>query len=187
MGEVSPRTSSGILPRSLDLVPRAGCTGPLGRTPENLDPERDNGACWEQLPFMVEADIPNARAASKNLYKLVEQLVSCEMDAHTCLDVHDGMGDPCTNASGSCSAIADCTIEDDDSVATCDVASQTAPVYTTNSDGTVTLTPAEAERLWAGKHQLLLQEFGDMMAAQASQYEEQLAQAFAGRRGMCST
>ena len=187
MGEVSPRTSSGILPRSLDLVPRAGCTGPLGRTPENLDPERDNGVCWEQLPFMVEADIPNVRAASKNLYKLVEQLVSCEMDAHTCLDVHDGMGDPCTNASDSCSAIADCSIEDDDSVPTCDVASQTAPVYTTNSDGTVTLTLAEAERLWAGKHQLLLQEFGDMMVAQASQYEEQLAQAFAGRRGMCST
>ena len=36
MGEVSPRTSSGILPRSLDLVPRAGCTGPSGLTSKSF-------------------------------------------------------------------------------------------------------------------------------------------------------
>ena len=63
-----------------------------------------------------------------------------------------------------------------------DITSQTAPVYAINSAGTVALTLAEAEKLWAWKHQVLLQEFGDMMAAQANQYEEQLAQAFAGMK-----
>ena len=56
----------------------------------------------------------------------------------------------------------------------CDAASQTAPMYSTDPDGTVTLTLAEAERLWAQKHEKL-EEFGGMLSSQAEQYEEQLA------------
>ena len=115
-GEVSPCTSSCILQRSLDLVPRAGCTGPLGLISENLDPDYDDQVCWAQLPFLVTGIYPNVRAASKGLYELVEQLVSCEADAHTRQDVHDGTGDPCTVASDSCSATSDCDIENDDHV-----------------------------------------------------------------------
>ena len=64
----------------------------------------------------MQADIPNVRAASKNLYELVEGLVSCEADAHTWQDVHNGTGDPCTDVGDSCSATFDCDIKNDDSV-----------------------------------------------------------------------
>ena len=61
-------------------------------------------------------------------------------------------------------------------VSTCDVASQTAPMYETSPEGAVTLTLAEAERLWAQKHEKLVQDFGGMLASQADQYENKLVQ-----------
>ena len=42
----------------------------------------------------------------------------------------------------------------------------------------MTLTLAEAERLWANKHAELLKEFGGNLASQAERHEEQLVEAF---------
>ena len=53
-------------------------------------------------------------------------------------------------------------------------ASQTAPIYETDPECALTLTLAEAERLWAGKHHVLLQEFGDMLAAQENRWRKPL-------------
>jgi hypothetical protein len=58
-----------------------------------------------------------------------------------------------------------------------DAGSQTAADYTLSPDGTVTLTLAEADRLWARKHQELLQEFEVMMESQAKLYEEKVRKA----------
>ena len=62
----------------------------------------------------------------------------------------------------------------------CDAASQTDANYSTDAEGTVTCTLAEAERLWARKHQQLLQEFEVMMASQAEFYEQQFDNVSAG-------
>ena len=50
-------------------------------------------------------------------------------------------------------------------------------MYDSDPKGTVTLSLAEAERLWATKHEQLVEEFGVMLESQANHYEKKLMEA----------
>ena len=58
-----------------------------------------------------------------------------------------------------------------------DASAQTAAMYSSDADGSVTLTFSEAERLWSHKHQALLHEFQGILSSQAEYYEEQFSEA----------
>ena len=66
------------------------------------------------------------------------------------------------------------TVEAPSNMGTRHTASQTTGEYAHDPGRSITLTLAEDERLWAGKHQALLKEFEGMMSSQAEFYETQV-------------
>jgi hypothetical protein len=193
LGEVSPSTSSCILQRSLDVVPRAGCTGPLGQAEHDEMPsEEKNNDGNEDFYDAAENPAPSSKFEPLDpwLFLGASELGHLSQTCHRSLYLVEAntpffnlqpvhWSSPPVNAADlgpivNMGRVAASTVEAPCNIGEVDAASQTMGEYAHDPGGSITLTLAEAERLWAGKHQALMKEFEGMMSSQAEFYEKQV-------------